>query len=215
MDVFEKIEKSVVENIRLALIEAGLTVDITAYTTVLAYESAMDALNTSLALTGMEVVYIKGNTIGEYKYTKTGSYFSIESLNISDGSFGSFNCAFLEAATTDTFNKVQLPDAPVDVDFTVRIVTANLKVYRTLRSLLFNIFGTLRYVPMLADDLTLTGGKCLAMYRGKAEPNSEDFKEFVGMYTLKDVWPTEFRIIEAGLPKLTVINPTIEVGNNI
>lgn len=214
MEIIEGIEKTIYEHLRKALITRGYLLDITLYNDPVVYDAALDALHTTLELSGLSVIMIKGNTLEEFKYKKIMSYFSIESVEIEGGGIGSAGCTVITDNGNSTYKEEGLPETTVNVSLRVRIVSNSIKVYRLMRTILLEVLGYSKAIPSITDAFTLTGPVFLLLNNGTAELIT-DFKESVTVFTAMDIWPTQFTLIEASIPRLTELDYDGEAVINI
>jgi hypothetical protein len=196
-----EVDRTLYEHLRLALVAAGYLPDITAYVNSTAYAAALKALADAGGL-----VELKGVGHREERDEIVPTRVVIDYSDSSPGSFSGFPEYLYErvgAGVDSTFNKFAFSEEVKDIQYDIRVISANRAQDRLVHNVINSVLGFRKYLSGWSEtSQALDGEKLLLTQQDDRYINGTKYIEHRYIYIARDVDIQGFTQVGADIPTL-------------
>ena len=204
--ILEQLDRSMYENMRLAIIAAGYIPDRAAYATPALYKAAKVSLKASLADHQLIEIFGVGTSAARDEKSINTIFIKRVTEGIGDiGAYGVTKFVPKDVNGVTKFDKERYPSSTQDIVYEVRFVANTVKFERIIVGLIYKVFGTKKYIPLYLNSGSLDSETVLCLKQGDSDVSSTDVKEKVYQFVLQDIWVEEFETVKENIPRMTDI----------
>jgi len=213
------VDRAIGETIRLQLIAKGRLVDVTAYTgDPDGYNTAMNALRTTLAAQGKAVIDVYGVGPFEDRDGKTDGKIVINRKDIVPGDIGAANLKkykpnYDQDENLIGYTKVLLPDSTYHIEYEIRCIASSAEDEAFLVEFMLELFQTPFELAGKDSNFDDTGDTFTMYSQGSVDMTTREFMERIYRYSVRDAVITPEEVLDPNVPVLTKVIYDIHLWN--
>lgn len=215
---FNEIDRGIFENIRVALVDAGLLPDITQYNTEDDYTTAKRVLSAQLTSQGKELVELFGVGASHDRDEKTFAKIVINRKTANSGTLGGAGLFYyekwLDQQGHDRYRKLAYPEQSRTITYEIRCIAASRSSEVTMTNTLYKVLGQKRSIATVSDnDIINEDKKFFISYNGDIDVSigGDDFLERLFSYIVPDVFLDEANVVNPNIAPMTSVNWCIKI----
>lgn len=184
----EQIDKGLYEAIRKAIVKSGFLPDILLYPTEVSFLAQRILIEQS----GKNIIELFPVGFQQSKQEIRYNSIYLERGEIAQGDFSTSRVVdFIEKPADGiipkSYDKVLMPDYPVNISYTVTLFTNTSLYERIIYKILQDALGKRKFMPGVKLDRTFTDPKFWLFYQGNTDTSGADFIEKQYRYQAKDI----------------------------